>query len=183
MQSLPLSASIVGELIELRPLQAEDFDALYRVASDPLIWAQHPSPTRYQEAVFRQWFDEAMKSESVLVVIDRASHQVVGSSRYYEFNEKTREVAIGYTFLAREKWGGGVNGELKRLMLTHAFQWVDTVWFHIAGQNVRSQRAMEKIGGTFSHTSIKQLAVGTQENFFYKIERATFERRNSMTAT
>ncbi|TFF14327.1 N-acetyltransferase [Pseudomonas sp. BCA14] len=183
MQSLPVAAPIVGASLELRPLAPGDFEALYHVASDPLIWAQHPSPTRYQEAVFREWFKDALMSDSVLVVIDRSSHQVVGSSRYYEFNEKAREVAIGYTFLAREKWGGGANGELKRLMLRHAFQWVDTVWFHIAAQNIRSQRAMEKIGGKFSHSSIKQLAHGTQENFFYKVERATFEHRESVTDT
>ncbi|MBI6908181.1 GNAT family N-acetyltransferase [Pseudomonas palleroniana] len=183
MQSLPVAASIVGDSLELRPLAPGDFDALYNVASDPLIWAQHPSPTRYQETVFREWFKEALTSNSVLVVIDRSSGKVVGSSRYYEFSEKTREVAIGYTFLAREKWGGGANAELKRLMLEHAFQWVDTVWFHIAAQNIRSQRAMEKIGGKFSHSSIKQLAVGTQENFFYKVERATFARRHSVSDT
>lgn len=183
MHSLPLSPSITGESLELRPLQPSDFNALYSVACDPLIWAQHPSPARYQEPVFREWFAEALKTESVLVVLDRASHKVVGSSRYYEFNAKQREVAIGYTFLAREKWGGGANGELKHLMLKHAFQWVDTVWFHVAGQNIRSQRAMEKIGGQFSHTSTKQLANGTQENFFYKVELARFERECSIANT
>ncbi|NVZ69245.1 GNAT family N-acetyltransferase [Pseudomonas costantinii] len=182
MQSLPLSTSIVGKSLELRPLQTRDFKPLYGVASDPLIWAQHPSPTRYQEPVFREWFDAALVSNA-LVVIDRGSQQIVGSSRYYEFSEEKREVAIGYTFLSRDKWGGSANGELKRLMLTHAFQWVDTVWFHVAGQNIRSQRAMEKIGGQFSHTSIKQLAVGSQENFFYKVERATFESQHSVIDT
>jgi len=175
MQALPVSPSILGESLELRPLEAGDFESLYRVASDPLIWAQHPSPTRYQEPVFREWFNEALTSQSALVVIDRDSNSVVGSSRYYEFSEGKREVAIGYTFLAREKWGGRANGELKHLMLKHAFQWVDTVWFHIGSQNIRSQRAVEKIGGTFSHKSIKQLTVGQQENYFYKIERATSE--------
>jgi len=179
MHSLPLFPSLTGETLELRPLEATDFDALYTIARDPLIWAQHPSPTRYQEPVFREWFADALTSESVLVVLDRVSKQVVGSSRYYEFNEEQREVAIGYTFLAREKWGGGANGELKRLMLRHAFQWVDRVWFHVAAQNIRSQRAMEKIGGRFSHTSTKQLANGMQENFFYKVERADFESERS----
>lgn len=175
MQALPISPSILGESLELRPLEAGDFESLYSVASDPLIWVQHPSPTRYQEPVFREWFNEALTSQSALVVIDRGSSNVVGSSRYYEFSEEKREVAIGYTFLSREKWGGGTNGELKRLMLKHAFLWVDTVWFHVASQNIRSQRAMEKIGGKLSHKSIKQLTVGQQENYFYKIERAIFE--------
>lgn len=176
MQSLPIPSLIEGEFLELRPLEIGHFDALYGVASDPLIWAQHPSPTRYQEPVFREWFEQALNAQSVLVVIDRDNNRVVGSSRYYDFIEEKREVAVGYTFLAREKWGGGANGELKRLMLKHAFQWVDTVWFHIGAQNIRSQRAMEKIGGHFSHTSIKEFAGRSQENFFYKVERTTFER-------
>ncbi len=174
MQSLPIPPSIVGHTLELRPLDSADFEALYRVAADPLLWAQHPSPTRYQAPVFREWFDEALKSQSVLVVIDRASHALIGSSRYYDFSEEKREVAIGYTFLAREKWGGAANGELKRLMLDHAFRWVDTVWFHIGAQNIRSQRAMEKIGGRLSHSATKDVAGRTQENLFYKVERDAF---------
>jgi RimJ/RimL family protein N-acetyltransferase len=176
MQSLPIPPSIKGALLELRPLEAGDFEALYGVACDPLIWAQHPSPTRYQEPVFREWFEQALASPSVLVVIDLESKRVVGSSRYYDFSETQREVAIGYTFLAPEKWGGGANGELKQLMLKHAFQWVDTVWFHVGADNIRSQRAMEKIGGQLSHTSIKTFAGRSQENRFYKVERAAFER-------
>ncbi|WP_347900710.1 GNAT family N-acetyltransferase [Pseudomonas purpurea] len=171
MQPLPVSPLTIGESLELRPLEADDFESLYSVASDPLIWVQHPSPMRYQEPVFHEWFNEALASKSALIVIDRSNNQVIGSSRYYEFDEKKREVAIGYTFLAREKWGGGANKELKHLMLTHAFQWVDTVWFHIDSQNIRSQRAMEKIGGLLSHRATKQLTDRTQEYLLYKIER------------
>jgi len=174
MHTLPLAASLVSQSLELRPLAAGDFEALYRVASAPLIWAQHQSTTRYQEPVFRQWFNDALTAKSVLIVIDRHSGKIVGSSRYYEFNEEKREVAIGYTFLSREKWGGSANKELKQLMLEHAFQWVDTVWFHVSGQNIRSQRAMEKIGGQLSHKSTTPLNGGTQEKLFYKVERATF---------
>ncbi len=152
-----------------------DFAALYGVACDPLIWAQHQSSTRYQEPVFRQWFDDALAARSTLIVIDRDSGKVAGSSRYYEFNEDQREVAIGYTFLAREKWGGSANKELKYLMLGHAFQWVDTVWFHVAGSNIRSQRAMEKIGGQLSPTPVSPLSVSMQEDLFYKVERSIFE--------
>ena len=180
MQSLPLSPLLVGESLELRPLEAVDFAALYGVACDPLIWAQHQSSTRYQEPVFRQWFDDALAARSTLIVIDRDSGKVAGSFRYYEFNEDQREVAIGYTFLAREKWGGSANKELKYLMLGHAFQWVDTVWFHVAGSNIRSQRAMEKIGGQLSHTVLKQVNGGTQENLFFKVRRTAFESQLSL---
>lgn len=171
MQSLPAPRSIVGESLELRLLEATDFESLYNVASDPLVWAQHPSPMRYQEPVFREWFNEALASQCALVVLDRSNNQVIGSSRYYEFDEEKREVAIGYTFLARAKWGGGTNKELKDLMLTYAFQLVDTVWFHVDSQNLRSQRAMEKIGGRLSHRATRQLIDRTQEYLLYKIEK------------
>lgn len=171
MQLLPVLPSIIGESLELRPLEADDFESLYSVASDPLIWVQHPSPMRYQEPVFREWFNEALASQCALIVIDRSNNQVIGSSRYYEFDEEKREVAIGYTFLARNKWGGETNKELKNLMLTHAFQTVDTVWFHVDSQNFRSQRAMEKIGGRLSHRATKQLVDRTQEYLLYKMER------------
>ncbi|MHC5789125.1 GNAT family N-acetyltransferase [Pseudomonas idahonensis] len=130
-----------------------------------------PCPTRYQESVFHHWFNEALASKGALIVIDRSHNQVIGSSRFYEFDEKKREVTIGYTFLARDRWGGETNRELKHLMLPHAFQWVDTVWFNVDSQNVRSQRAMEKIGGRLSHRAIRQLTDRTQEYLLYKIEK------------
>ncbi|MCU7647047.1 GNAT family N-acetyltransferase [Pseudomonas piscis] len=112
-----------------------------------------------------------LHSQCALVVLDRSNNQVIGSSRYYEFDEGKREVAIGYTFLARAKWGGGTNKELKDLMLTYAFQLVDTVWFHVDSQNLRSQRAMEKVGGRLSHRATRQLIDRTQEYLLYKIEK------------
>lgn len=91
MQSLPISPSIVGESLELRPLEARDFESLYSVASDPLIWTQHPSSLRYQEPVFHEWFNEALASKSAFIVIDRSNNQVIGSSRYYELDEKNEK--------------------------------------------------------------------------------------------
>src|SRR5690349_4195730 len=110
---------LAGDLIELRPLREEDFDALYAVASDPLIWEQHPCNDRYKEEVFRAFFREAMESGGALVVIDRRDGRVVGSSRYFGYDEDRGEVEIGWTFLARSHWGGAFNGEMKRLMLRH----------------------------------------------------------------
>jgi RimJ/RimL family protein N-acetyltransferase len=60
---------------------------------------------------------------------------------------KGKLVEIGWTFLARRHWGGAYNGELKQLMLRHAFRFVDSVVFFINPENLRSQRSAEKIGG------------------------------------
>ena len=136
-----------GDLIELRPLRPDDFDALFRVASDPLIWEQHPEPTRYQEPTFRGFFEEALRSGGALVAIDRTTGEIIGSSRYHGYDPEGRVVEIGWTFLARAYWGGRYNGEMKRLMLEHAFPWVSRVIFVIGPENRRSQKAVEKIGG------------------------------------
>ena len=73
--------------------------------------------------------------------------RVIGSSRYHAYDERKSEVEIGWTFLARSRWGGSYNGEMKDLMLRHAFRFVESVIFLVGIDNLRSQRAVEKIGG------------------------------------
>jgi RimJ/RimL family protein N-acetyltransferase len=135
-----------GDLVELRPLRPEDFDDLYAVASDPLIWEQHPANDRHEEPVFREFFRQALESGGALVVTDKKTQRVIGSSRFHGYDQDTNEVEIGWTFLARSYWGGRYNRELKRLMLEHAFRFVRNVVFLVGLQNWRSQRALEKIG-------------------------------------
>lgn len=142
-----------GELLELRPLRAEDFEALFRVAADPLIWEQHPERNRYQEATFRAFFDDALASGGALVARDRATAHVIGSSRYHGYDPERSVVEIGWSFLARAYWGGRYNGEMKRLMLEHAFRSVQRVIFVIGPENRRSQRAVEKLGGVRAGTT------------------------------
>jgi RimJ/RimL family protein N-acetyltransferase len=136
-----------GTLVELRPLRPEDHGDLYAVAADPRIWEQHPARNRHEEAAFRQFFAEALASGGALLVTDRRARRVIGSSRFQGYDEERSEVEIGWTFLARSHWGGRYNGELKQLMLRHAFRFVDSVVFFVSPDNVRSQRAVEKIGG------------------------------------
>ncbi|MFT3883687.1 MAG: GNAT family N-acetyltransferase [Gemmatales bacterium] len=136
-----------GKLLELHPLRAEDYEDLYAVASDPLIWEQHPQRDRYREEVFRDFFREALESGGALVARELKTGQIIGSSRFHGYDQEKSEIEIGWTFLARSFWGGRYNGEMKRLMLQHAFQFVNNVVFLIGMQNYRSQRAVEKIGG------------------------------------
>jgi RimJ/RimL family protein N-acetyltransferase len=145
--SFDLQPILEGELLCLRPLRPEDFRDLYAVASDPLLWEQHPSRDRYQEEVFRSLFRESLESGGALIATDCKDGRVIGSSRFHGFDGERSEIEIGWTFLARSHWGGVYNGEMKRLMLRHAFRFVDSVIFLVGPQNVRSQRAMEKIGG------------------------------------
>lgn len=142
-----LQPVLTGELLELRPLRAEDFDELYAVASDPLIWEQHPVRDRYKEEVFRAFFREGLEWGGTLVARDRRDGRVIGSSRFHGYDEGKSEIEIGWTFLARSHWGGRHNGEMKRLMLDHAFRFVERVIFLVGPENIRSQRALAKIGG------------------------------------
>ncbi len=163
---------LVGELLELRPLQPADWDALFAAASDPLIWQQHPARDRYTEPVFRQFFQEALDSRGAFVIIDRATREVIGSSRYFGYDADKSEVEIGWTFLTRPYWGGKFNGELKRLMLDHAFQFVDRVVFLVGPNNQRSRRAMEKIGAVFTGTRTKTDVEGKLiESVVYELRR------------
>jgi RimJ/RimL family protein N-acetyltransferase len=141
-----LQPVLQGELIKLRPLRPEDFDNLYAVAADPLIWAQHPSKDRCKEEVFKQFFRDALASRGALIAIDSKTGQVIGSSRFHGYDETNNEIEIGWTFLARSHWGGTYNREMKQLMLGHAFQFVRSVIFLVAPENLRSQRAVLKLG-------------------------------------
>jgi N-acetyltransferase len=142
-----LQPILKGELLDLRPLRGEDFQALYAVASDPLIWEQHPMSDRYKEEVFRDFFREAMESGGALIATDTKNGCVIGSSRFHGYDQARSEVEIGWTFLARAYWGGTYNREMKRLMLGHAFKFVKSAVFLVGARNHRSQKAMEKIGG------------------------------------
>jgi RimJ/RimL family protein N-acetyltransferase len=138
--------TLKGELLELRPLRADDYSDLHAVASDPLIWEQHPNSDRYQEKVFREFFRGAMESGGALVAVDRKTGRIIGSSRYHGFAEQGSEVEVGWTFLARAYWGGRYNAEMKQLMLQHAFTSFRSVVLVIGPNNIRSQKAAEKIG-------------------------------------
>ena len=144
--SFDLQPHLKGELIELRPLRPEDWDDLFAVASDPLIWEQHLESDRYREGVFNIFFKEALESSGAFVVIDNKTQQIIGSTRFYGYDPEKSEIEIGWTFLARKYWGGRYNREMKRLMLTHAFKFVENVVFYVGEKNIRSQKAMEKIG-------------------------------------
>jgi len=170
-----LQPILTGQVLELRPLRAEDFHDLYAVAADPLIWEQHPVKDRCKVEVFRAFFREALESGGTLIAIDIKHGHLIGSSRYHGYHEEKSEIEIGWTFLARSYWGGVYNGEMKQLMLRHAFRFVNSVIFLVGLENLRSQRAVEKIGG---------VRVGSRpdggglNSFIYQITASAFARQS-----
>jgi len=159
---------LTGRLVDLRPVAAEDWRALYAQAADPDVWALHPHSDRWREDVFRAYFEEGLASGGALVAIDRASGAVAGWSRYSAQFALPGEIEIGWTFLGRAYWGGAYNGDMKQAMLTHAFRFVDQVIFRIGKDNLRSRRAIEKIGSTLDDRA-------RDGNVFYVLPRTTFE--------
>jgi RimJ/RimL family protein N-acetyltransferase len=164
--------TLQNNLIILQPLQPHDFEPLYAVAADPLVWEQHPNKNRYQREVFQNFFDGAMQSKGALLMLDKATGEVAGCSRFYDYDETASSVFIGYTFFGRRFWGKGYNPAAKQLMINYAFQLVDTIKFHIGAQNIRSQIAIERIGAV----KIKEIEVayhGEPErlNFEYELKK------------
>jgi RimJ/RimL family protein N-acetyltransferase len=164
--SFDLQPTLEGELLSLRPFRPEDFHDLCAVASDPLIWEQHPASDRYKEEVFKEFFREALASGGALTATDSRDGRVIGSSRFHGYDREKSEIEIGWTFLARSHWGGIYNREMKQLMLRHAFRFVKSVVFLVGPENLRSQRAMEKIGGVRAGS---RLDARGRESLVYRI--------------
>jgi RimJ/RimL family protein N-acetyltransferase len=165
----------------LRPLVPEDWDALFGVASDRRIWEIHPAHDRWQEPVFRAFFADALANHGAVAVIDKASGAIIGSSRWQGYDPASQEtggggsIEIGWTFLAPSHWGGSYNREMKRLMLAHAFQYVSRVVFRIGETNLRSRRAMEKIGGQLTDAvDYSQMAGREVAHVVYEITAKSF---------
>lgn len=141
-----IQATLENENVKLVPLNPNDFEELFSVASDPKIWEQHPNKDRYQREVFEKFFQGAIESKGAFKIMDKSSNEVAGSTRFYDYNPKENSIFIGYTFYATKFWGSKLNPQVKKLMLDYIFQFVDKVNFHVGKDNIRSQKAMEKLG-------------------------------------
>jgi len=165
-----------GERLLLRPLRQSDWDALYAVAADRELWAMHPSHDRWQEPVFREFFADALAQGGALAVIDKSTGEIIGSSRFQEYDPaQGGSVEIGWTFLARSHWGTGLNAEMKRLMLEHAFRFVRRARFLVGEDNMISRKAMVRIGGVLTGERTTETRVGRAvEHLVFEIDREAF---------
>lgn len=139
--------TLTGSSLSLRALRPSDREALFQAASDPLIWQNHPAKDRWRPEVFATYFDFLMQAGGALAVRD-TDERIIGCSRYYTAPNTPDDISIGFTFLTRDHWGGPANRQMKRLMVRHALAHHDSVWFHVDPANIRSIRAMEKLGAT-----------------------------------
>lgn len=164
-----------NDTVLLQPLEENDFEALYEVASDEMIWIQHPNKDRWKKEVFQSFFEGAIKSKGALKIIDKESGFVAGSSRFYDYNEKEKSIFIGYTFYAVRFWGRGFNPSVKKIMMEYLFQYVDKVRFHIGATNFRSQTAITRIGAIkIAEEEVAYYNEPSRLNFVYEINKANW---------
>ena len=167
-----IQPTLASELIKIIPLTDDDFERLYEVASDPLIWEQHPNKNRYQREVFETFFKGGMESKGAFLVTDVATGEVIGSSRYYDYDGAHNSIAVGYTFIGRDYWGNGYNKALKQLMFDYAFQFVDKIILHIGATNYRSQKAAEKLGAKkVDEMEVAYYGEPAKTNFVYQVDK------------
>ena len=145
--NLEFTTPLEDETIKLVQVEKKHFSDLYNVAKDPKLWDQHNAKDRWQKEIFSKFFNKGLDNENgLLAIIDKKNNEIIGSTRYYPHKEK---LSIGYTFISRKYWGTSTNFQVKKLMLDHAYQFTDEIYFHIWSNNIRSQKAVQKLGAEY----------------------------------
>lgn len=166
---------LTGPKLSLIPLKSTDFEVLFAAASDLKIWEQHPEPNRYQREVFQKYFASAIESHGAFLIQDQTTKEIIGSSRFYDHSPEKKEIHIGYTFLKCSHWGGSTNRELKSLMLEHAFEYVERVKFEVGENNLRSQKALQKIGAILAgDIVVPGLSGDAQKHLVFEIQKSNY---------
>lgn len=171
-ENFSLQPVLENEKIILLPLKEEDFESLYALASDPKVWEQHPNKDRWKKEVFQNFFEGAMQSGGAFKIVDKTSNEVMGSTRFYDYDGVESKIFIGYTFYGRTYWGTGINPAVKKMMLDYAFQFVSKVQFHIGATNTRSQIAIGRIGAVkIAEEEVTYFGETPKFNFVYEISQ------------
>lgn len=174
--SFNLQPTLETDQVKLIPLRQEDFEKLYYAAADPLIWLQHPNKNRFRKPVFTTFFEGAIASQGAFKIVDKKTNEVIGSTRFYEYDEKNKSVSIGYTFYTVTSWGKGINPEVKKIMIEYALKQVDKIHFHIGAKNKRSQVAIERIGAIkIAEQEMQYHGEDEHLGFIYEITRESWE--------
>ena len=169
---MDLQQTLEDELVILRPLRESDFAPLYEVAKDPLIWEQHPCHDRYRKDAYSEFFEESLKSKGALTIIEKSSNKIIGSTRFKPVKNVENAIEIGWSFLSRNFWGGKYNKSMKKLMIDYAFGSIEDVIFYIGKDNIRSQKAVEKIGGIkITEPHFKYLMNNNETDWTYRINK------------
>ncbi|WP_346239445.1 GNAT family N-acetyltransferase [Niabella insulamsoli] len=179
-----IQPKLESENILLSPLNERDFDTLYLAASNPKIWEQHPNKERWKKEVFKTFFVGAIQSKGAFKIIDKSSDSVIGSTRFYDLSEQESSIQIGYTFYKTEYWGRGTNNLVKTLMLDYIFNYVSKVYFHIGANNIRSQKAIVKLGALkVGEQEVTYFGEKPMQNFVYELTYENWKKKKAAANT
>ena len=169
--------TLENDKVVLRIIEPTDFDTLYQVAKDPLIWEQHPNKDRWKEEVFQGFFEGALESKAAYLILDKESGACIGSTRYYGLDEAEKSIFVGYTFYASAYWGAGINPLVKEMMFDFAFNFVDRIYLHVGAENYRSQKAVERLGAIkVAEKMVSYVNEPERKNFEYALEKSAWRR-------
>lgn len=167
-----LQPTLENDNIAILPLQEDEFEALYAVASDPKIWEQHPNKNRWQREVFQNYFKGAIESKGALKIIDKKTGEIAGATRIYLDKEFPDAAFVGYTFFATKYWGKGINPQSKNMIIDYLLQHVSEVLFQIGANNLRSQIAIGRVGATkIGEQEVAYYGEPSVLNFIYSIKK------------
>lgn len=170
-----------NERVSLFPLETNDFESLYLAASNPEIWEQHPNKNRWQKDVFKNFFEGAIQSNGAFKIIAKSNNKIIGSTRFYDYNESENSILIGYTFYNKTYWGKDINYEVKTMMLSYIFQFVSCVDFHIGAENIRSQIAINRLGVTkIGEQKVTYFGEQPMLNFIYRLTKEVYLQKNNL---
>lgn len=170
--------NLYNNLVEIVPLQKSHFEALFQAASDELTWDQHPNPLQHQLFHFQNFFEGAIFSQGAFIIKDKTTKDIIGSTRFYDYNVNQKSIYIGYTFIAREYWGKGYNLSVKIELLKYAFLFLEKVYFQIVGNNLRSQRAIAKLGAIkVKEEMVEYYKEKPKLNYLYLIKKLDFDKQ------
>lgn len=165
-----------NEIAKLIPLKESDFEVLYKVASDPKVWEQHPNKNRYERDTFQNFFQGAIESKGAFLIWDKRTNQIAGSTRFYDFDQAENSILIGYTFYGTDFWGTGINPSVKKMMMDYIFQFVDIIRFHVGAENFRSRTAMTGLGAELiEEKDVAYFGEPTRRNAVYEMKKSDWE--------
>ncbi len=157
--------TLAGRHVRLEPLAHSHVPDLTAGGTDPDIWQYIPYPPVHEEADMRAWVDDLLARQAKgtdlpFAVVHKDLGRAIGASRYLDIQRPNRAVEIGGTWYAPEHQRTAANTEAKLLLLSHAFETLGCIRVQLKTdeRNVRSQRAIERIGavreGTLRHNVI-----------------------------
>ncbi len=144
-----------NELILLRPMQMEDVHAITEVATDERIWEHIAYTLKTSEDVYEYVAEQVQLVESgeriVFVIVDKITKKIIGSTSIYEISTHHARCEIGSTWLTPAYWHTAINTNCKYLLLQYIFEQMKLkrVQLKTDDLNVRSQKAIERIGAIF----------------------------------